>query len=83
MNNDFKEFKGVMTKVRKRQVDKSYEIYMALYQGVTGEEDYKNIYKDFSPDFFDLIVVDECHREARLRIRHGERYSTTTPQLPK
>jgi type I restriction enzyme, R subunit len=62
MNNDFKEFKGVMTKVRKRQVDKSYEIYMALYQGVTGEEDYKNIYKDFSPDFFDLIVVDECHR---------------------
>lgn len=62
MNNDFKEFKGVMTKVRKREVDKSYEIYMALYQGVTGEEDYKNIYKDFSPDFFDLIVVDECHR---------------------
>ena len=62
MNNDFKEFKGVMTKVKKRQVDKSYEIYMALYQGVSGEEDYKNIYKEFSPDFFDLIIVDECHR---------------------
>ena len=62
MNNDFKVFKGKMTKVKHRQVDKSYEIYMALYQGISGEEDWKNIYKQFSPEFFDLIVVDECHR---------------------
>ncbi|MBL7049444.1 MAG: DEAD/DEAH box helicase family protein [Nitrospira sp.] len=60
--NDFKPFGNVMTKIRKRQVDKSYEIYLALYQGVTGTEEEKNIYKQFSPDFFDLIVVDECHR---------------------
>ena len=45
-----------------KQVDKSYEIYLSLYQAVTGTEEASNIYKQFSPDFFDLIVVDECHR---------------------
>ncbi|MYZ50989.1 EcoAI/FtnUII family type I restriction enzme subunit R [Malikia spinosa] len=45
-----------------KQVDKSYEIYLSLYQAVTGTEEERNIYKQFSPDFFDLIVVDECHR---------------------
>ena len=43
-------------------VDKSYEIYLSLYQAVSGTEETQNIYKQFSPDFFDLIVVDECHR---------------------
>jgi len=59
---DFKHFKDKMTTVKHRMVDKSYEIYLALYQGLTGNEEEKNIYKQFSPDFFDLIVVDECHR---------------------
>jgi len=59
---DFKHFKDKMTVVQKRQVDKSYEIYLALYQGLSGSEEEKNIYKQFSPEFFDLIVVDECHR---------------------
>ena len=45
-----------------KQVDKSYEIYLSLYQAVSGTEEEQNIYKQFSPDFFDLIVVDECHR---------------------
>ncbi|MEY4978055.1 MAG: hypothetical protein RLZZ352_325 [Pseudomonadota bacterium] len=45
-----------------KRVDKSYEIYLSLYQAVTGTEDERNIYKQFSPDFFDLIIVDECHR---------------------
>ena len=45
-----------------KQVDKSYEIYLSLYQAVSGTEEAQNIYKQFSPDFFDLIVVDECHR---------------------
>jgi type I restriction enzyme R subunit len=61
-NNDFKPFGPAMTKITKRQIDKSYEIYLSLYQAVTGNEEDKNIYKQFSPDFFDLIVVDECHR---------------------
>jgi type I restriction enzyme R subunit len=62
MQNDFKPFGSVMTKVANRQVDKSYEVYLALYQAVTGTEEEKNIYRQFSPEFFDLIVIDECHR---------------------
>ncbi|WGS74955.1 EcoAI/FtnUII family type I restriction enzme subunit R [Pseudanabaena galeata] len=62
MNNDFQPFEGAMTRIQKRQVDKSYEIYLSLYQAVTGTEDIQNIYKQFSRDFFDLIVIDECHR---------------------
>ncbi|MGE4545691.1 MAG: EcoAI/FtnUII family type I restriction enzme subunit R [Pedobacter sp.] len=60
--NDFKPFGQAMTKIQKRQVDTSYEIYLSLYQAVTGNEEEKNIYKQFSPDFFDLVVIDECHR---------------------
>ena len=62
ITNDFKPFGSVMTKIKKRQVDKSYEIYLCLYQAVTGSEEEKNIYRQFSPDFFDLVVIDECHR---------------------
>jgi type I restriction enzyme R subunit len=60
--NDFKPFGAALTKITNRQVDKSYEIYLSLYQAVSGNEEESNIYKQFSPDFFDLIVVDECHR---------------------
>ena len=62
MTNDFKPFGSAMTKIQKRQANKSYEIYLSLYQAVTGNEEEQNIYKQFSPDFFDLIVIDECHR---------------------
>lgn len=60
--NDFKPFGQAMTKITHRTVDKAFEIYLSLYQAVTGSEDEQNIYKQFSPDFFDLVVVDECHR---------------------
>ena len=60
--NDFKPFGTAMTKITNRTVDKSYEIYLSLYQAVTGTEEDQDIYKEFSPDFFDLVVVDECHR---------------------
>jgi type I restriction enzyme, R subunit len=60
--NDFKPFGGAMTKITHRTIDKSFEIYLSLYQAVTGIEEEMNIYKDFSPHFFDLIIVDECHR---------------------
>ena len=59
---DFKHFRDKMTIVQKRQIDKSYEIYLAIYQGLTGNEEERNIFKQFSPDFFDLIIIDECHR---------------------
>src|SRR5258706_6398745 len=60
--NDFKPFGQAMTKITNRTVDKAFEIYLCLYQAVTGTEAEQNIYKQFSPDFFDLVPVDECHR---------------------
>ncbi len=62
ISNDFKHFGDKMTKVKNRNIDKSYEIYLALYQGLTSNEEIKNAYRQFSQDFFDIIVVDECHR---------------------
>lgn len=59
---DFKPFKGKMTTIRKKKIDKAYEVYLALYQGLTNYNDDKDAYKEFSRDFFDLVVVDECHR---------------------
>jgi type I restriction enzyme R subunit len=60
--NDFKHFKDKMTVVKHRQIDKSFEIYLALYQGLSGTDEDSNVYKQFSKDFFDLIIIDECHR---------------------
>lgn len=62
ITNDFKPFGTAMTKIKNRNADKSYEIYLSLYQAVTGSEEERNIYKQFSPGFFDLVIVDECHR---------------------
>ncbi|MCQ1536418.1 DEAD/DEAH box helicase [Methanosarcina sp. KYL-1] len=60
--NDFKHFGKAMTKIKNREAEKSYEIYLSLYQAVSGTEEEKNIYRQFSHDFFDLVIVDECHR---------------------
>lgn len=60
--NDFKPFGEAMTKVRNRKIDPAYEIHLALYQALTGTEESEKIFKSVSRDFFDLIVVDECHR---------------------
>ena len=46
----------------KRHIDTAYEIYLGLYQALTGPEDRKKVFREFSPGFFDLIVIDECHR---------------------
>lgn len=62
MTNDFKHFGDKMIKVNRQNIDKAHEIYLALYQSMTGSEDWQNVYKEFSPDFFDLVIVDECHR---------------------
>ena len=61
MSQDFQPFEKVMTKVENRKMDSSYEIYMALYQQLTNGQG-MDIFKQFSADFFDLIIVDECHR---------------------
>jgi type I restriction enzyme R subunit len=59
---DFRYFQDKMTIIKKHTIDKSYEIYLALYQGLTNYDEDADAYKEFSPDFFDLVVVDECHR---------------------
>lgn len=62
-NGDFSPFgNDVMHIIKNRKIDKSYQIYFALYQGLTSTDEAKNAYKEFSKDFFDLIVIDECHR---------------------
>ena len=46
----------------RRRIDTSYEIYLGLYQSLTGPDERQKLYREFSPEFFDLIVIDECHR---------------------
>ena len=60
--NDFKPFGSVMTKVKNRKIDPSYEVYLGLYQALTGPDEEDKIFKTVSSDFFDLIIIDECHR---------------------
>jgi type I restriction enzyme R subunit len=62
MQQDFAPFGDVMHKITNRTAKKNFEIYLALYQAVSGTTDDKDIYKQFPQDFFDLVVVDECHR---------------------
>lgn len=61
MKNDFKPFEKVMTKIENRKMDSSYEVYLSLYHQMTGEDDFE-VFRQFKPDFFDTIVIDECHR---------------------
>lgn len=67
ISGDFKPFAGSMTKVSNKNLDSSYEIYLALYQQLVGD-DGQETFRDFKPDFFDLIVVDECHRGSARRL---------------
>lgn len=60
--NDFKPFGAVMTKIKNRKIDPSYEIHLGLYQAITGQDEEDKIFKNVSPDFFDMVVIDECHR---------------------
>ena len=77
MNNDFRPFGSAMAKLSSsagtidpgagsapgvRRIDTAYEVYLGLYQSITGPEDRQKLYREFSPGFFDLIVIDECHR---------------------
>lgn len=62
-NGDFASFgNDIMHIIKHRKIDKSYQIYFALYQGLTGTEESQNAYKEFSREFFDLVIIDECHR---------------------
>lgn len=58
---DFRHFKDAMTIIKHKQIDTAYNIYLALYQGLSDSKSV-DAYKQFSPDFFDLVIIDECHR---------------------
>lgn len=60
--NDFKPFGAVMTKIADRKIDPAYEIHLGLYQALTGPNPSDKAFKSVSREFFDLIVIDECHR---------------------
>lgn len=63
MQQDFKPFEKVMTKIEDKTLDSSYEVYFGLYQQLVNNEDNtKQPYEALDPSFFDLIIVDECHR---------------------
>ncbi len=69
MRQDFKPFRKFMTKVQGKDAGTSAEIYMSLYgQWVRNETELKegktHPYLDYPHDYFDLIVVDECHRSS-------------------
>lgn len=59
---DFKHFKEKMTVIKKKVIDTAFEIYLVLYQGLVNYDETVDAYREFSPDFFDLVIVDECHR---------------------
>lgn len=59
---DFLPFGDSMTKITGREVDPAYEVHLGIYQALTGPEKHQKAFKQVSPDFFDLIVIDECHR---------------------
>ena len=75
-SNDFRPFGPAMTKLsthsgtiergdgstKNSRIDTAYEIYLGLYQAITGPEEHQKVFRELSPTFFDLIVVDECHR---------------------
>lgn len=59
MQQDFRPFEKIMTKVQDRQLDSSYEIYMSLYQQLAGDNG-SEPFREFQPEFFDLIIVDDA-----------------------
>ena len=61
MQQDFSPFEKIMTKIKDRTLDSSYEVYMSLYHQLSGDDGYEP-FREFQPGFFDLIIVDECHR---------------------
>lgn len=83
--NDFAPFKDKMTWVTKQNFDTAHEIYLGLYQGLSSEDGNDNsLFKNFSPNFFDLIIVDECHRgsaKADSEWREVLEYFNTATQI--
>lgn len=61
MAQDFKPLEKVMCKIKNKKLDSSYQVFMSLYYQLAGK-DGDEPFRQFKPEFFDLIIVDECHR---------------------
>jgi len=58
---DFRHFKDALTIIKNKKIDTAYNVYLALYQGLSDNKS-EDAYKQFSRNFFDLVIIDECHR---------------------
>lgn len=58
----FAPFGDARHKIANGEVVKSREMYFAIYQAISKDENRPGLYKEFGPDFFDLVIVDEAHR---------------------
>ncbi|MEF1299756.1 DEAD/DEAH box helicase family protein, partial [Vibrio parahaemolyticus] len=58
----FSPFGDARHKIEGGKITKSREMYFAIYQSIAKDKNRPGLYREFSPDFFDLIIVDECHR---------------------
>lgn len=58
----FTPFGDARHKIENGEVVKSREMYFAIYQAIAKDERRPGLFREYKPDFFDLIVVDECHR---------------------
>jgi type I restriction enzyme R subunit len=61
-DRDFLPFGDARMKIENGEVNKSRQMYFALYQAIAKDERRPGLYKEFGADFFDLIIIDECHR---------------------
>ena len=77
MQQDFKPFAKVMTKIEGKKLDSSYELYLSLYQQLAGDEN-EEPFRAFQPDFFDLIVIESVTVAAPRRIPVGAGFSNTS-----
>jgi ecoEI R, C-terminal domain protein len=63
ISGDFKPLNAVTTKVKQRKLDSAYEVFFSSYQQLVNDADEgPQPFEQFSRDFFDLVIVDECHR---------------------
>jgi type I restriction enzyme R subunit len=62
MNKDFQPFGDAAIKIEMGKAPKSREMYFAIYQAIAEDEARPGLFREYAPDFFDLIIIDECHR---------------------
>jgi len=68
---EFAPFGDARYKIRGGRAATGREIYFAIYQAIAGDQDVVGLFRQYPPDFFDLIIVDECHRGSAETVANG------------